>query len=224
MDRLFYEAKHAHFATLRLWRPFTTEFGLTPARVDLLRVVQVQLQHRILQSALPELLNVSKTVVSIMVRALERRGFLDRVRSAVDGRTFVLTLTLKAKVALRALYHQAVHFGLLALALAHAITPSRTPQPDFARRKFRLERRLVRLRESFGRGCAHHNPWWGDEGDEDFFYDNVIGNPNNAETAAVADMPDENFSDDDEIGFLPLGKPRDEARDVVDMGVCGIAA
>ena len=215
MDTLFYEAKHAHFACLRLWRPWAAEQGLTPARVDMLRAVQREVGMRVRQSALPGLLNVSKTVVSIMARALERLGFLRRRRSSLDGRTFVLSLTLRAKVALRALFHDAVHHPVAALALATAITLSGTLQPSFEPTKWALEARLRRLREEFGRGRPYVNPWLVEDEDEEFFYANVVGNPNNAELAAMAAVPLDDDSELDDYTFEPLPPPRDEAKDFV---------
>ena len=214
MDTLFYEAKHAHFACLRLWRPWAAEQGLTPARVDMLRAVQREVGMRVRQSALPGLLNVSKTVVSIMARALERLGFLRRRRSFIDGRTFVLSLTLRGKVALRALYHDAVHHPIVDLALATAVTLSRTLQPSFWRQKWALESRLRRLREEFGRGLAYVNPWRLEEDDEEFFYADVIGNPNNLEIAGTS-LGDEFDSEPDDFFFFPRAAPRDEAQDFV---------
>lgn len=214
MDTLFYEAKHAHHSCLRLWRPWAAEQGLTPARVDMLRAIQREPGKRVRQSELAALLNVSKTVVSVMARALERLGFLRRRPSFIDGRTFVLNLTLRAKVALRALFHDAVHHPFAALALASAITLSGTLQPSFNPLKWALEARLRRLREWFGRGSPNVNPWRVEEDDEEFFYANVIGNPNNFEIAGTA-LPIEFDPEPGDYLFVPEPPLRDEAREFV---------
>lgn len=227
MEFLFYEVKHAHLSCLRFLRPEAARHGLTPARVDLLRVIQRQLFRRLPQSELWPILGVSKTVVSIMVRALERLGFLRRTRSVADGRTFILTLTRKAKAALRALYYEAVHVGFVRMAVEYALTRSRPGRPEAALSKWELSTSVRLLRRAFGRADPNQNPWFIDDGDEDFWYANVVGNQNLADCAGEGHLGDNpapvDASEEEEEAayfndncFIPLGPPAVETDDVLE--------
>lgn len=201
MHPLFYETKHAHLSFVRFFRRDAAARGLTPARVDMLRAIQRVFCSQIRQSDLWRVLNVSKMVVSIMVRALERLGFVRRTRADGDSRTFLVTLTIKAKVALRALYHEAVFVGFNRLALAFAIHPSRTAQPDQRKRERSLAEKLRRIRNAFGRGDSMENPWHIADDDAEHWYAHVIGNPNVVERYSDAIEDDPEFDNDSE--FVP---------------------
>ena len=116
MTPAFFELKHGHLSALRLSRVFTRDWGITPARLDVLRVL-VEARRLLKQHEVQRRLNALKSVLSVMVRALEEEGFVRRTRCPTDRRTFFIALTEKGKWVLRKIYFQAMTAGLLPLAL-----------------------------------------------------------------------------------------------------------
>ena len=82
--------------------------GLTPARFDLMHAVG----HRgMKQSDLWRRLNVVRSVVCEMVRALERLGWVERRRSESDARTWIVRLTPRGREIFERAYDFAVEGG-----------------------------------------------------------------------------------------------------------------
>lgn len=168
MHTALFEMKQAHLSAVRLSMRETAVVALTPARLDMLRTI-LEYPGEMFQSALWGLLGVSKTVVSIMVRALERRGFVTRTRCRSDRRTFVIELTGKAKEALRAVFYIAETEGFRDLAFVSAFVKEHVDRSGWRIAVNRLEERLAMFREAFGRGRTTYNPWnWND--DDCYFY------------------------------------------------------
>ncbi|CAN5620671.1 hypothetical protein BH09MYX1_BH09MYX1_13250 [soil metagenome] len=177
MNGTLFEIKHAHLSGLRLGRVFTEPLGLTPARVDMLRAILERPGRGISQSQLRRSLSVTKTVISVMVRALERLGFVKRVPHRDDGRTYWVTLTALGEESLRKIFYTAVTQGFLRIALVGALLKL----PIDVKNQLdlmlsRLEAQLLPFREAFGIGT--HNPWEANEDDESFYYADVPDNPN----------------------------------------------
>lgn len=171
MHTTLFAMKQAHLSAVRLSMRDTSTVQLTPARLDMLRTI-LERPGTVLQSALRRLLGVSKTVISIMVRALERTGFITRSRAGDDRRTFILELTRKGKRALRSVFYTAETKGFLDLALVSAFVEHHTPRPRWLITVYRLEKRLAMFRAAFGRGSTTYNPWeWNDDDDSFYFAD-----------------------------------------------------
>ena len=83
MHRVFFSVKRVHLRIVEESKVLLRRFGLTPARFDLLRIVDEYEPHAVTQSMLRTLLGVSATTVSRMLIALERLGFIER--RAVEG-------------------------------------------------------------------------------------------------------------------------------------------
>jgi DNA-binding MarR family transcriptional regulator len=77
MHAVAFALKRAHLRTLRISTPLAREFGLTPARYDLLLAIRSGART---QSALWKMLHLSRATVSRMVIALEKLGFVRRRR------------------------------------------------------------------------------------------------------------------------------------------------
>ena len=172
-----FEMKQAHLSSQRLLRRDTLTWGVTPARFDMIRAI-FRCGCCVRQSWLPKLLGVSSPVVSIMVRALEKLGFVRRARSTVDRRTHAVALTMKAKAVLREIFYDTKTMGFHKMALASAFTKNYQAFPGWEVTIDRLETRLKAFRRAFGRGSASINPWHPMDDDADFFHARVKNNPN----------------------------------------------
>lgn len=176
MHPLSFEFKQCHLSAMRLTRKETDVVGLTPARLDMLRAI-LERCERVAQSQLRRMLGVCNSVVSIMVRALERRGFVRRERHREDKRTFMVSLTRTARYALRRVYYGAITEGFLELALISAFAKDHMPRAGWEVILWRLDHRLRMFRLAFGIGWTNYNPWDGTDDDHPFYYANVIQNP-----------------------------------------------
>lgn len=144
-----------------------------------------------LQSGLRRLLCVSNSVISIMVRALERAGFVIRSRCPDDRRTFWVRLTLQARYALRRVFYGAVTEGFLQLTLISAFARDHIPHRGWEKILHDLQARLHMLRAAFGIGATHYNPWDANDDDWAFYYAAVIPNPNRVDIAPEDDPYDD---------------------------------
>ncbi|CAN5274664.1 hypothetical protein BH09MYX1_BH09MYX1_02550 [soil metagenome] len=195
MDGTFFEMKQAHLTAVRLGRDFTEPVGLTPARLDMLRAILEPGSLGIAQSQLRRSLSVTKTVISVMVRSLERLGFVQRKRHPTDRRTYWVTLTNRAKVALREVYFTAMNQGFLKLALIIAFLKMPIdPRGEIDGILGRLRDQLLLFREAYGIGVF--NPWEPNDDDAPFYYADVPDNPN------VIDL----ISDEDQERFARQAK------------------
>ena len=89
MDAVMFETKATHLALQRVGRRMLQRYGITPARFDLMNAIGLE---GLRQSDLWKRLNVVRSVVSEMVRALEALGWVRRIRAA-DARTWRVKLT-----------------------------------------------------------------------------------------------------------------------------------
>jgi DNA-binding MarR family transcriptional regulator len=150
--------------------------GLTTARLDMLRTI-MDGGSEILQSTLRERLCVSAPVVSIMVRAIERLGFVKRERALADRRTFLVSLTERGAAALRRIYYESIVEPFLELKLKAAFgKTARRFAGKWKKAVSRLESLIREFRAEFGRG--NNNPWTPTEDDDVFYHADVPGNPN----------------------------------------------
>lgn len=177
MHHSFFEVKQAHLAAVRFGRRESGPLGLTPARMDMLRAIRAG-GGKLLQGRLRHLLGVSRTVVSIMVRALETLGFVTRAPSKDDRRTLVVELTDRANIALRILHHETEIMGFMDLALVSAFTRDHFFVKGWRNTVARFAREASRVRAAFGIGDTWFNPWNATENDEAFYFAPVDGNPN----------------------------------------------
>jgi DNA-binding MarR family transcriptional regulator len=177
MERTFFEMKQAHLTAIRLGRDFTEPVGLTPARLDMLRAILEYDTSGIPQSQLRRSLCVTKTVISVMARSLERLGFVKRVRHQSDKRTYWVSLTELAKTALRKIFYKSVSQGFLKLALISAFVKlPLDPRNEIMGILQRLRDQLLLFREAYGIGVF--NPWEPNDDDDPFYYADVPDNPN----------------------------------------------
>ncbi len=123
MQAVMFRLKRAFHRSLAFVRPLIAEFGLTPARFDMMRAIYglFERQTDTLQSEVRRILGVTAATVSRMLKSLEALGFVVRRRDR-DKRERVVTLTeegerrfLEARAAL-------VQSGALDLVVASVLT------------------------------------------------------------------------------------------------------
>ncbi|CAN5618974.1 hypothetical protein BH09MYX1_BH09MYX1_13980 [soil metagenome] len=177
MDGTFFEMKQAHLSAVRFGREITLPLGLTPARLDMLRAILEPGGSGISQSRLRHSLSVTKTVISVMVRSLERLEFVKRVRHPTDKRTYWVSLTNRARAALRNAYYVLMNQGLLKMTFISVFLKMPIdPHHEIDGILSRLCRQLLLFREAYGIGVF--NPWEPNDDDDPFYYADVPDNPN----------------------------------------------
>jgi DNA-binding MarR family transcriptional regulator len=98
MNAHFFSTKRAHYAVLRILRKPLKSFGLTSARYDLLHVLfgdggRKSRGWTVRQSEVCRQLGVCKSVVSRMLKSLEKLGLVTRSGVSVDKRLKFVELT-----------------------------------------------------------------------------------------------------------------------------------
>jgi DNA-binding MarR family transcriptional regulator len=96
MDDLFFGVKRTHLAVNRWALHRLREFGVTPARFDLMRLIYER-NYWWTQDAIRHRLGVARSTVSRMVRALEVLGWITRERARWDRRTLICRLTYEGR-------------------------------------------------------------------------------------------------------------------------------
>ena len=96
MDDVFFGVKRAHLAVNRWALLKLREFGVTPARFDLMRLIY-QRNFRWVQSHLREHLGVARATISRMLQSLEKLGWIERKPNPSDRRTRDCVLTYEGR-------------------------------------------------------------------------------------------------------------------------------
>ena len=96
MDDVLFGVKRAHLATNRWALLRLREFGVTPARFDLMRMIYERNFRRV-QSELRRRLGVARATISRMLRSLEKLGWIERVVNPFDRRTRDCLLTYEGR-------------------------------------------------------------------------------------------------------------------------------
>ena len=96
MDDVFFGVKRMHLAVNRwaLWK--LKEFGVTPARFDLMRMIYDR-NYQWVQSHLREELGVTRATISRMLKSLEKLGWIERKPNSWDRRTRDCVLTYEGR-------------------------------------------------------------------------------------------------------------------------------
>ena len=97
MDDVFFGVKRAHLA-VNAWAlgRLKKDFGVTPARFDLMRLIYER-NFRWIQSELRSRLGVARATISRMLRSLEKLGWIERKPNAWDRRTRDCVLTYEGR-------------------------------------------------------------------------------------------------------------------------------
>lgn len=112
-----FETKATHLAVQRVGRTLLKRYGITPARFDLMNALGVE---GLRQSDLWKRLNVVRSAVSEMVRALQALGWVKRVRAA-DSRTWLVMLTRKGREIFQHAFDECVENGDTAVVMDYGL-------------------------------------------------------------------------------------------------------
>ena len=93
MHAVFFGIKAAHLRVLAITRGLLKGRGLTPARFDMMRIVEMHEEDGVAQGKIQVLLGVSAATVSRMLTSLEKLGFVMRERMIHDARQLRVFLT-----------------------------------------------------------------------------------------------------------------------------------
>ena len=96
MDEVFFRVKRGHLALNRWALLRLREFGVTPARFELMRLIYER-NFRWVQSYLREELGVARATISRMLKSLERLGWIERKPNPWDRRTRDCLLTYQGR-------------------------------------------------------------------------------------------------------------------------------
>jgi DNA-binding MarR family transcriptional regulator len=96
MDDVFFGMKRGHLAVNAWALGRLKEFGITPARFDLMRMIYFR-NYRWAQSELRRALGVARATISVMVRALVKLGWITREVNPFDRRTLDCLLTYEGR-------------------------------------------------------------------------------------------------------------------------------
>ena len=121
MHSTAFALKRGHQSWLRVSRPLTRLFGLTPARYDMLFAIGSRPTGALLQRDLRWLLGVTAPTISKMLSSLEELGLIQRAPHHSDRRQRVVSLTAAGTQALLAAEQELVASGWAALVIAGAL-------------------------------------------------------------------------------------------------------
>ena len=99
MHSVFFGWKRAHWSVIKHFRGELARLEVTANRYDVMRYLQHQREPPT-QSALRRTFGVARATMSETLRALVRRGFVERSR-APDSRTFTIALTTVGHVVIK---------------------------------------------------------------------------------------------------------------------------
>lgn len=160
MHAIFFGLKRAFHASLRIPQRITRRHRLTPARFDMLYLVDRSELHAP-QAGLRAALGVSRATVSRMLRSLEELGMIRRRRS-IDHRTRDVYLTDYGRTMFRRAARELWGTGLVDLLVERFASLHLTPDPIF-RDICTLDSHLSWLRRQARDSATLYYPWHPDD-------------------------------------------------------------
>jgi DNA-binding MarR family transcriptional regulator len=160
MHQVFFSVKRVHLRIVEVSKRLVREFELTPARFDLLRVIQAHTPHPVLQSKIVTLLGVSAATVSRMLISLEKLGFVERQEWKADARNLLVSLTAWG-------FNQLDDAMISLIGMGRAEFMARRGvafEPKLAVRRLRvLQKHLNSMRRIYGDDAPFVHPWRDDD-------------------------------------------------------------
>jgi DNA-binding MarR family transcriptional regulator len=124
METMIFGVKRAFYATWNITRPVLADFGLTPARYDVLyAIVDADTQYGVCpQRKLWKALGVARSTMSKLLRSLEELGLVRRERWSIDRRQRYVSLTALGRLRLQRAHRSLVLGNHIPLAVDSALT------------------------------------------------------------------------------------------------------
>jgi DNA-binding MarR family transcriptional regulator len=163
MNAHFFATKRAHYGVLRVLRKPLRSFGITAARYDLMHVLYGQRGesarwHSFRQSEIRKKLGVCRSVVSRMLRSLEKLGLVERHRADVDTRQRQVTLTARGIECMRSAIQCLERASGRLLRIAICFGQHRDKGTAFDH-MCKLESYLGSMRSHYGDTATLYYPW-----------------------------------------------------------------
>ncbi len=163
MNAIFFGAKRAFQASLRIMRPWFARLGLTAARFDMMTAIWRH-PHGMFQRKLREMLGVTAPTISRMLRSLEELGLLKRERSTRDRRQLHVTLTASGLARIRRATRVFIGSGAAQLAVDCALTMNHCHDESRCFVEMEVADSILRrLKDGFGDIARLDYPWHPDD-------------------------------------------------------------
>jgi DNA-binding MarR family transcriptional regulator len=149
MDPRIFASKRLHLQLVAFGRRVLEHYELTPARFDMLYVIEKNDDGSVLQRDLPHLLGLARSTISKMLTLLDGLGLIERRLADLPGRLKLVTLTEEGRRRLHEALTQSVCTGDVARAVAYALSESRPVDGD------NVQDTLIEFAKYF-RDCSLH--------------------------------------------------------------------
>ena len=163
MHQIFFLAKRAHWGCQNTMRePLKRKFGITAGRVDMLHAISKEPWPSLKeQRRLVEKLGCVRSVVSRMLRAMEKLGWIHREKADYDRRMWLVSLTKKGQRMLDRVMRSYVNSGVAAVWVYKALARGCWRQKGYRMNTLILfEDKLQLLRNGIGgRGAIELYPF-----------------------------------------------------------------
>lgn len=157
MHAVFFGFKRAHLRVLHITRVMLRPIALTPARFDMMRIVELHREWGVAQAKIQHLLGVTAATVSRMLKSLRLLGFVSRERSERDARCVLVRITDLGLRTVREARERLVDSGVADRMIERGLAFD----PDAARPQVdMLQRFLSRIRKNYGDPSPFRHPWW----------------------------------------------------------------
>lgn len=123
MHQIFFVAKRAHWGCQnRMRKPLKKKFDITAGRVDMLHAISKELAPQLHeQRVLVKKLGCVRSVVSRMLKAMEKRGWIQREKAEYDRRMWLVSLTKAGARMLDRVMRSYVNSGVAAVWVYKAL-------------------------------------------------------------------------------------------------------
>ncbi len=163
MHALLFSLKRAFHSSLRLTRSPLAAYALTPARFDLMAVIEQNGMRLARQSDVWRALGVSRTTVSRMVASLEEIGLVACERDCSDRRQRVVRLTAEGLRAVSQATRSLVSSGAVTLALECLLSPRWFSPSDCLIAFDGFQAFMDRVRDGLGDTATFYVGWHPDD-------------------------------------------------------------
>lgn len=156
MHAVFFGMKISHLRVLHVTRALLWKRELTPARFDMMRVVELHKDGGVAQQKVQDLLGVSAPTISRMLKSLEKLGYVVRERMTHDARQKRVHITELGLERVRAARLALIDSGIADRMAARGLCFD----PEEARPQVTMLRGFLRsIRKNYGDPAPFEHPW-----------------------------------------------------------------
>jgi DNA-binding MarR family transcriptional regulator len=156
MHKAFFGIKRVHLRVVQITQGLLRGRHLTPARFDLMRILELYEEDGMPQAALQYRLGVSAPTVSRMLKSLAKLGFVRSSRLARDRRCKVVKITAVGQNVVENARAALIESGAAVRLALHGVAADRKEAPAALET---FQRFLSRLRKAYSDTAPFDNPW-----------------------------------------------------------------